>query len=137
MARYWRPAILRWPLYLRAGTIPKHAHPRAIEAVESHPARSNTRLAKYERYRKLLTGENLDKVEVLIEYAESRGHTILELAFSWLLAHRVVAAAVIAGASSAQQLRANSVAAGWNLTPADLQEIDGLLRAYAGKATTT
>ncbi len=103
---------------------------------KGQPIPEDTRVAKYERYRKLLTGENLDKVEVLIEYAESRGHTVLELAFSWLLAHRVVAS-VIAGASSAQQLRANSVAAGWNLTPADLQEIDALLRADAGKAATT
>jgi aryl-alcohol dehydrogenase-like predicted oxidoreductase len=96
----------------------------------------DTRVAKYERYRKLLTDENLDKVEVLIEYAESGGHTILELAFSWLLAHREVAS-VIAGASSGQQVRANAAAAGWKLTPADLQEIDALLRADAGKAATS
>lgn len=100
------------------------------------PAPEDTRVAKYERYRKLLTDSNLDRVEVLIEYAESRGHTVLELAFSWLLAHRVVAS-VIAGASSGAQLRANAAAAGWQLTPADLQEIDALLRADAGKATTT
>jgi aryl-alcohol dehydrogenase-like predicted oxidoreductase len=103
---------------------------------KGQPIPEDTRVAKYERYRKLLTDENLDKVEVLIEYAESRGHTILELAFSWLLAHRVVAS-VIAGASSAQQLSANAAAAGWKLTPADLQEIDALLRADAGKTATT
>jgi aryl-alcohol dehydrogenase-like predicted oxidoreductase len=103
---------------------------------KGQPIPEDTRVAKYERYRKLLTDENLDKVEVLIEYAESRGHTILELAFSWLLAHRVVAS-VIAGASSAQQLSANAAAAGWKLTPADLQEIDALLRADAGKAAIT
>lgn len=103
---------------------------------KGQPIPEDTRVAKYERYRKLLTDENLDKVEMLIEYAASRGHTILELAFSWLLAHRVVAS-VIAGASSAQQLRANASAAGWKLTPADLQQIDALLRAEAGKAVTT
>jgi aryl-alcohol dehydrogenase-like predicted oxidoreductase len=103
---------------------------------KGQPIPEDTRVAKYERYRKLLTDENLDKVEVLIEYAESRGHTILELAFSWLLAHRVIAS-VIAGASSAQQLSANAAAAGWKLTPADLQEIDALLRADAGKTATT
>lgn len=103
---------------------------------KGQPIPEDTRVAKYERYRKLLTDENLDKVEVLIEYAESRGHTILELAFSWLLAHRVVVS-VIAGASSAQQLSANAAAAGWKLTPADLQEIDALLRADAGKTATT
>ena len=103
---------------------------------KGQPIPEDTRVAKYERYRKLLTDENLDKVEVLIEFAESRGHTILELAVSWLLAHRVVAS-VIAGASSAQQLSANAAAAGWKLTPADLQEIDALLRADAGKTATT
>jgi aryl-alcohol dehydrogenase-like predicted oxidoreductase len=103
---------------------------------KGQPIPEDTRVAKFERYRKLLTDENLDKVEVLSEYAASRGHTILELAFSWLLAHRVVAS-VIAGASSAEQLRANAAAAGWQLTPADFQEIDALLRAESGKAATT
>lgn len=93
-----------------------------------------TRVAKYERYRKLLTDENLDRVEALIEYAESRGHTILELAISWLLAHRVVAS-VIAGASSAQQVGANVSAAGWSLGSTELQEIDALL-SRATESTT-
>jgi aryl-alcohol dehydrogenase-like predicted oxidoreductase len=52
----------------------------------------------------------------------------LELAISWLLAHRVVAS-VIAGASSAEQVRNNAAAADWNLTPTDLDEVDSLLRA--------
>lgn len=93
-----------------------------------------TRVAKYERYRKLLTGENLDRVEALIAYAESRGHTILELAISWLLAHGVVAS-VIAGASSAQQVRANASAAGWSLGAAELEEIDALLNRTAESTT--
>jgi aryl-alcohol dehydrogenase-like predicted oxidoreductase len=98
------------------------------------PIPDDTRVAKYDRYRKLLTDENLDKVEALIEYAESRGHTILELAVSWLIAHRVVAS-VIAGATSAQQLRANGAAATWKLSQSDLTEIDTLLRSAQRKAT--
>jgi aryl-alcohol dehydrogenase-like predicted oxidoreductase len=90
------------------------------------PIPEDTRVAKFERYRKLLTDENLDKVEHLIEYAQSHGHTILDLAISWLLAHRVVAS-VIAGASSGQQVRANVSAANWDLSAADLQQIDNLL----------
>lgn len=92
------------------------------------PIPEGTRVAKFERYRQLLTDENLDKVEALIDFAESRGHTLLELAFSWLIAHGVVAS-VIAGATSAQQVRDNVGAATWTLTPADLEEIDSLLRA--------
>ena len=99
------------------------------------PIPEDTRVAKFERYRKLLTEENLDKVERLIEYAESHGHTILELAISWLLAHRPVAS-VIAGASSAQQVKANVDAACWLLNEAQLEEIDVLLSREAGHATT-
>jgi aryl-alcohol dehydrogenase-like predicted oxidoreductase len=98
------------------------------------PIPQNTRVAKYERYRSLLTEENLDKVEVLIAYAESHEHTMLELAVSWLLAHGVVGS-VIAGASSAQQVRANVGAAGWPLGAAELEEIELLLGREAGNAT--
>ena len=100
---------------------------------KGQPIPEDTRVAKYERYRKLLTEENLDAVEVLIEYAESQGHSILELAFSWLLAHRPVTS-VIAGASSAQQVRANVEAANWQLSPAELRQIDELLRRESVKA---
>jgi len=90
------------------------------------PIPEGTRVAKYDRYRSLLTEENLDHVERLIAYAEAHGHTILELAFSWLLAHGPVTS-VIAGASSAQQVRANVNAANWRLGAAELEEINELL----------
>lgn len=95
---------------------------------KGQPIPENTRVATNERYRKLLTEENLDKVEALMAYASSRDHSLLELAFSWLLAHRVVAS-VIAGASSSQQIRTNASAAAWKLSPKDLDEIDEVLRA--------
>ena len=102
---------------------------------KGEPIPQGTRIAKYERYGKLVTAENLNKVEALISFAESRGRTLLELAFSWLLAHRVVAS-VIAGATSADQIKSNAAAADWRLTPHDLEEIDSLLRranrAHAG-----
>jgi aryl-alcohol dehydrogenase-like predicted oxidoreductase len=100
---------------------------------KGRPIPQNTRVAKYERYRKLLTDENLDKVEVLIEFAESRGHSILELAFSWLLAHSPVAS-VIAGASSGEQIRANARAANWRLTSGDLTAIDAALNEVGNAA---
>jgi aryl-alcohol dehydrogenase-like predicted oxidoreductase len=95
---------------------------------KGQPIPQDTRVAKFERYRALVTEENLDKIEALIEFAESRGHTLLELAFSWLLAHRVVAS-VIAGATSAQQVKDNAAAARWTITADELEEIDSLLRA--------
>ena len=100
---------------------------------KGQPIPQDTRVAKFERYRKLLTEENLDKVEALIGFAESRGHTVLELAFSWLLAHEVIAS-VIAGASSARQVADNASAGRWKLTTDDLHEIDGLLRTGAEAA---
>ena len=101
---------------------------------KGQPIPEDTRVAKFERYRKLLTEDNLDKVERLIDYAQSHGHSILDLAISWLLAHPLVAS-VIAGASSAEQVRANVNAANWELTEADLNEIDVLLSREAGRAT--
>lgn len=101
---------------------------------KGQPIPENTRVAKYERYRKLLTEENLDKVEALIDYAESHGHTILELAMSWLLAHRSVAS-VIAGASTAEQIRANVRTPNWDLSEGNLEEIDAAL-SEVGRATS-
>ncbi len=102
---------------------------------KGQPIPEGTRVAKYERYRQLLTEENLDKVERLIDYAEAHDHTILELAISWLLAHPVVAS-VIAGASSAQQVRANVNAADWRLQAQELEAIDHLLSREAGNPAT-
>jgi aryl-alcohol dehydrogenase-like predicted oxidoreductase len=76
---------------------------------------------------------DLDRIEKLIAFAESRGHTILELAFSWLLAHGVVAS-VIAGATNREQVRANVSAARWRLTKDDLAEVDRLAPYRAANA---
>jgi aryl-alcohol dehydrogenase-like predicted oxidoreductase len=74
----------------------------------------------------LLTEHNLTVVQDLIAFSERRGHTILELAFSWLLARSTVAS-VIAGATSPEQARSNAGAAGWRLTDAELTEVDSIL----------
>lgn len=77
---------------------------------------------------KVFTEHNLAIVELLIEFAESKGHTILELAFSWLLSHKPVAS-VIAGASKPEQVRANAKAADWQLAADDLAQIDAIMRS--------
>jgi aryl-alcohol dehydrogenase-like predicted oxidoreductase len=78
-------------------------------------------------HREVLTDENLDKVEKLIAFAESHGHTLLELAFSWLLSRSMVSS-VIAGATKPEQVRANANAPVWTLTEADLEEIGRIVR---------
>ena len=58
-------------------------------------------------------------------FARTRGHTLLELAMSWLagLPHL---ASVIAGATRPEQVRANAGAVGWSLTDAERAELDML-----------
>lgn len=77
-------------------------------------------------FRSGLTQERLDKVEALARFAEARGHTLLDLAFAWLLASPAVAS-VIAGATRPEQVSANATALGWILTPEELASIEGLL----------
>jgi aryl-alcohol dehydrogenase-like predicted oxidoreductase len=74
-----------------------------------------------------LTDVALSRVEALVEFAAARGHTILELAFGWLLAHAPVAS-VIAGATSPAQIQSNlKAASAWTLSAADLRDLDALL----------
>ena len=62
-------------------------------------------------------------VERLAAFAETRGHTLLELSLSYLAAHAPVAT-VIAGATSEAQVRANAAATGaWALTAEELDEV--------------
>ena len=79
---------------------------------------------------RFLNERNVEIVEDLVAFVESRGHSLLELAFSWLLSRRQVAS-VIAGATRPEQVRANVAAAGWHLTPADLAEVDRLTQVAA------
>ena len=87
------------------------------------PAESRLDSARGER---LLTDRNLDVVERLIGFSEGQGHTILELAFSWLL-RRPAVASVIAGATSPEQARSNAAAAWWRLTEAEMNEVDSIV----------
>ncbi|HET7464259.1 MAG TPA: aldo/keto reductase [Longimicrobium sp.] len=89
------------------------------------PVPQGTRLAM-DRFAGLRSAENLELVERLVAFAEARGHTLLELAFSWLLTRPAVAS-VIAGATRPEQVRGNAAAAGWRLSSEDLAELDTIL----------
>jgi len=113
---------------------------RGLEFLPYFPLASGLLTGKYRKGKKLpegsraadgwgpkvFTEENLAIVESLIEFAESKGHTILELAFSWLLSHQPVAS-VIAGASKPDQVRTNAKAADWQLSADDLARIDAIM----------
>lgn len=79
---------------------------------------------------KVFTEKNLAIVERLIAFAEARGRTILELAISWLASQPAVAS-VIAGARTAEQVKANAKAADWQLTPDERAEIEAIVTAKA------
>ena len=67
--------------------------------------------------------KNIGIVEKLKSFASERGHTMLELAFSWL-ASRDQVSSVIAGATKPEQVEQNIKAATWKLTAEDTAEID-------------
>ncbi|MSO90415.1 MAG: aldo/keto reductase [Acetobacteraceae bacterium] len=73
-----------------------------------------------------LNERNWTIVEKLGDYAAQQGHTMLELAFSWLLAQAPVTS-VIAGATKPEQLTANATAGGWKMTVAELADIDRIV----------
>jgi aryl-alcohol dehydrogenase-like predicted oxidoreductase len=79
---------------------------------------------------KVFTDENLALVEQLRSFAESHGHTLLELSMAWLVAKPAIAS-VIAGAKTAEQVKANASSVAWRLTEADLAAVDGILTAKA------
>ncbi|MCY0920945.1 aldo/keto reductase [Streptomyces sp. H27-G5] len=72
-----------------------------------------------------LTDERLDIVEALAGLAGKYGRTVLELAIGWLSA-QPGCASVIAGATSAEQVRANAAVADRPLEAALLAEIDAI-----------
>jgi len=90
------------------------------------PMPEDARLTKTQRLAdRYLTEANWAVAEKLGDFAEARGHTMLELAFSWLLARPPVSS-VIAGATKPEQIRANVAAGGWALTAEDLAAIDAI-----------
>ena len=81
-----------------------------------------TRFASSSYFSSIATEENWNKVERLTAVAEERGHTILDLAESWLLAHDVVGS-VLTGATKPQQVDANVAAAEWKLDADDMAAV--------------
>ena len=79
---------------------------------------------------RILSDRTFDRVDAFDAYARERGHTLLELAFGWLLGHPAVAT-VIAGAAKPGQVAANAAAAGWSMTPDEVDDVTGIVQ-HAG-----
>jgi aryl-alcohol dehydrogenase-like predicted oxidoreductase len=92
------------------------------------PAPEDTRFGKWPALReRYVTPRNEEMVEKLQAFAQARGHTMLELAFSWLAARPQVAS-VIAGATRVEQVEQNVKAVGWSLSAEEMADIDGITK---------
>jgi len=100
---------------------------------EGQPAPQGTRLSEPQSQlrERFLEESRVARAERLAQFAAGHRRSLLELAFSWLVAHGEVAS-VIAGATSAAQVRANADAVGWRLDADELAEVDRLSRARVG-----
>jgi aryl-alcohol dehydrogenase-like predicted oxidoreductase len=93
------------------------------------PMPPGTRLAGTQQLaNRYLTERNWGIAEKLGDFVEARGKTMLELAFSWLLA-RAPVTSVIAGATKPEQLEQNVKAGTWILTAEEIAEIDRITSA--------
>lgn len=89
------------------------------------PAGENTRMKAWKLH-ELLTDQAFDIVERLEEFAVDRGISLLDVAIGGLAARPAVAS-VIAGATSAEQVRDNARAGGWSPSTEDLSALEELL----------
>jgi aryl-alcohol dehydrogenase-like predicted oxidoreductase len=90
----------------------------------SEDSRLASQPAKQEQF---LTPQTFDLLEALTSFAKERSHTLLELAFAWLLSLGPVSS-VIAGAMTPDQMRINAAAGQWRLTADDITELDRVWR---------
>jgi aryl-alcohol dehydrogenase-like predicted oxidoreductase len=73
------------------------------------------------------TEPRYDLIDRLTAYASDHGHSLLELAFGWLLAHEPVAS-VIAGATTPAQIRQNATATtAWRLSAPEQAEVSAIV----------
>ena len=85
---------------------------------------AGTRLAAWgPRAGRMLSDRNFETIEKLTTFAQTRGHSILDLAMGWLASKSFVPS-VIAGATSPEQIAQNVAALEWRLTPEEMAEVD-------------
>jgi len=87
---------------------------------EPPPAGSRGEFSPYVKNR--LTDSNFDKLDKLRAFADSRGHTLHDLAFAWLLSNNHISS-VIAGATTPEQVTMNANTIEWKLSDENLAEM--------------
>ena len=83
------------------------------------------RLSESPRAGEVMTAGNFERIEAFEGFATERGHSLLDLAFGWLLSQPIVAT-VIASASTPEQVRANVAAAEWRLSGEEMEGVAAL-----------
>ncbi len=92
------------------------------------PPPDDTRFGRAPALRdRYVTPRNEEIVEKLQAFAQARGRTMLELAFSWL-ASRPQVTSVIAGATRVEQIEQNVKAIEWQISAEDIAEIDKITK---------
>ncbi|MEU4694571.1 aldo/keto reductase [Actinoplanes sp. NPDC023714] len=89
------------------------------------PAAAGTRMSQ-DRYASWLADADWDTIEALTAFGAERDRSLLEVGIAGLAAQPAVTS-VIAGATTADQVRANAAAASWELSAADLAALDQIL----------
>jgi aryl-alcohol dehydrogenase-like predicted oxidoreductase len=97
---------------------------------EDGRAAEGARLPSSKRASDFLTRSNFEQLAGLQRFAADRGHSILELAFAYLLTQPTVSS-VIASASSRQQLEQNVASSHWRLDTSDLDSLIATLPSVA------
>ncbi|MFZ1886781.1 MAG: aldo/keto reductase [Candidatus Binataceae bacterium] len=75
----------------------------------------------------MLSDANFAVLDKLEQHARGAGHSMVELATSWLVAQPEVSS-VISGATKPEQVSENIKACGWKMTPDDLDAIDKITK---------
>jgi aryl-alcohol dehydrogenase-like predicted oxidoreductase len=90
------------------------------------PVPEGTRMAAWgERAESELSEDRLAAVVALDALAQTEGHTVLDLAFAWLLSRSSVAS-VIAGATKPAQVAANVAAGQWEPSAELVAQVDAI-----------
>jgi aryl-alcohol dehydrogenase-like predicted oxidoreductase len=90
-------------------------------------APKDSRFAQWKQLGDLYQSEaHWNRVEKIEAWCSDHGHSLLELAFAWLLARPEVAS-VIAGATRPEQIQGNARAVEWQMDAAQRVEVDRLI----------
>jgi len=89
----------------------------------AHPHPFSERLFEPDRFL-----NNLEKVEILKEVAESKGKTVAQLALSWVVSNPAISVALV-GIRHPSEIEENIGAADWVMTDAEREEIRAIVRS--------